>query len=280
MVSPAVWERAEEAVEPYFANYDRHLRPPLSWLDPAPDRTFCIRWWGDKAGVEDFKEWSRTAYGVLRQHPELSPALFVPPVRPVPPAWVFTFEQPVAESVSGYYWTANALVGWVTKNPQLTRTKEHRLFDVPHSAECAAIPTKQRRLDEDDVAEQPPVKVLFLELEADAITLALRLLYQLTTGELPSLQVDRKNGVIYLKGTPVRVDPFQAQFVAVIVAANGGWVSGNEIRRQLKLSEGERIDRTIFAKLPQQVREQIETKQGKGYRLRISTVANSPPISE
>lgn len=259
-VSSDTWKAAEEAVAPHFVHYDRHLRPPPAWLDPAPDRTYCIRWWGDKKGVEAFKEWGRKAYGVLRQQQKLALDLFVPPVRP---GWVFTFERPKSQRASGYYWTLNAFAGLAVKNPQLTGTKEHLLLDIPHSQECAVIPTNQ-------IAEQPLVTILFLEIEVDAITLGLRLLDQLMTGELPSLQVDRKNGVIYVKGKPVAVDPLQAQAVALIVVANGGWVSGTKIRERLKLPEDDRIDRTIFGKLPQKVREQIETQKGKGYRFRRS----------
>jgi hypothetical protein len=82
------------------------------------------------------------------------------------------------------------------------------------------------------------------------------------------LYVDVGKGVIYVKGTPVDVDRLHAQFVAVIVAANGGSVSGKVIRKELGLTEGERIDRTIFNKLPAEVRDQIEPATGKGYRLR------------
>ena len=47
------------------------------------------------------------------------------------------------------------------------------------------------------------------------------------------------------------------------MAANGGWVSGPEIMKKLDLV---RIDRTI-KKLPKEVRDQIESDPGKGYRV-------------
>jgi hypothetical protein len=246
-------------------------------LDPAPDRTYCIRWWGDKKGVEAFKKWGTKLHAFFRQYRELAPELFVPSVTPVLPRWAFSFEPPVWEPASGYYWTLNVLGRFAIKHPRITRTEEHVLFDTSNTRDVQVIPTKQRHFGDDDT-EQPPVTISFLELEADAITVGLRSLDQIA-GELPPLQVDVENGVIYFRDKPVSNDRLQAEFVAMIVAANGGWVSGNDIRKKLGLSEDDRIDRTVVKKLPREVRDQLETEGGKGYRYRRSRsgLEPSPP---
>ncbi len=269
-ISPAIWEVAEEeANKVAFAPCDLHLRV-LSWLDPAPDRTYCIRWWGDKGGVKAFKGWCEKLWGFFNNHLKQAPDLLVPPVKPVLPSWDFRFEPLIWEPPSGYYWTLNAFGTVAAKNPHLTLTKRHEVLDTASiqvgQAYVQVIPTTQRSF-EDALPKPPAVKILLLELEADAITFGSRLLDQLIADAVPNVSVDVERGVIYLKDIPVEVDRHYAQVVAVIVAANRGWVSGKAICEELELPVDHRIDRTI-KKLPIEVRDQIETKPGKGYRLR------------
>lgn len=272
-VAPAIWELAEERNQPAFSESepgDLHLRPIGGWLDPTPDRTYCIRWWGDKKGVEAFKTWCEKVCGFFRKHPDSAPELFVPPVKPVLPSWDFRFEPPTWEPPSGYYWTLNAFCTLAAKNPHLTRTKEHPLLqksDIQRQADVQVITTTRLQFG-DGPAEWSAGEISFLELEADAVTFGSRLLDELIADATPPMNVDVGKGVIYVKGVPVDVDRLHARFVAVIVAANGGSVSGTVIRNELDLPEDDRIDRTIWDKLPREVRDQIEPQKGKGYRLR------------
>jgi hypothetical protein len=269
-VSLATWELAEDACKPHFDRCDGRLHRPRRWLDITPDGTYCIQWWGDKDGVEAFKRWADDVQVAFRQAPT-APELFVPSVRPVPPASAYSFEPSPWKPPSGYYWTLNALAMFAIQNPHITRTHE-QVAHTEGPVELQVIPTRRRSLRDDGHQEDPPVTILYLEIEADAVALGLRSLNQLITKDIPSLHVDVENGVIYVKGIPVAVDRLQARAVEVLVAANGAWVTAKEIIEKLNLDEDERIDRTIFKKLPRPVKEQIESSGFSGRRIQPAVV--------
>ena len=281
-ISPAIWKLAEEGSDPAFAYYEPgslHSLPVKSWLDPTPDRTYCIRWWGDQGGVEAFKGWCEKVWGCFNQHPNQAPELFVPRPNPGLPSWVFSFQASSSTPLSGYYWTLNAFCMVAVKNPHLTLTKTHEVLDTANiqveQADVQVIPTKPRSFG-DNPPELPAVKISFLEFEADAITFGSWVLDQLVADEAPALHVDVANGVIYVNGIPVAVDRLHAQIVAEIAAGNGRSVSGTEIMKKLNLV---RIGRTI-KKLPKEVRDQIKSDAGKGYRDVMKKIGSDRPIEK
>lgn len=274
-VSLAMWELAEDACKPHFDHCDERLHRPRRWLDITPDGTYCIQWWGDEKGVEAFKKWAEDVQVTFRQSPMAAPELFVPSVRPVPSASAYVFGPSPWKPPSGYYWTLNALAKFAIHNPHITRTKEKVVLntaDTKGPVDVHVIPTRRRSLRDDGHQEDQPVTISYLEIETDAVTLGLRSLDQLITNDIPSLHVDVENDVIYVKGIPVAVDRLQAQAVEVLVTANGAWVTAKEIIKKLKLDEDERIDRTIFKKLPRPVQKQIESSGFSGRRIRPAVV--------
>ena len=281
-VSLATWELAEDACKPYCCDRrDEHLHRLSRWLDMTPDGTLCIQWWGDEEGVEAFKGWAKKVDDVFRQHPKAAPQSFVPPVRPVPPASYFGYGPLGWKPPTGHYRTLNALSTLAVKNPHLTRTWERVILNTSETrtpVDVQVIPTRPRSLHSDDQQDEPPVKVSFLEIEEDAITLGLRSLDLLIGDATPRLNVDVPNGVIYVKGTPVTVDRLHARAVALLVEANGAWVSSNDIRKKLSLDEDNRIDRTIFKQLPRSVQDQLESQTGKGRRIRPTALEPQPPL--
>ncbi len=191
-------------------------------------------------------------YAFFQRHPELTPELYVPPLKYKWQPLQYGFISLNPEPLSGYHLTLNAFTKLALTN-QITQYKEHEI----------------------DISD--PFKFSFLELEAEAISIAKGSLDQIAkvlpdqiASVPPSLQVDVEEGVIRVMGIPVAVDRLQAQFVAKIIDFKGGWVSGTEIKKYLGLPEDYRIDRNIYKKLPQDVREQIESSKGKGYRWRCS----------
>jgi len=272
-VSLATWELAEDACEPHFGQWDG-LHRPRRWLDMTPDGTYCIQWWGDAEGVEAFKKWADDVQVALRRSSTTVPKLFVPPVRPVPPSWVYSFGPSPWKPPSGYYWTLNAFSMLAIQNPHITLTKERvaLTIDTKNPANVNVIPTRQRSLRDDDAHDNGPVTISYLETEEDALTVGLRVLAQLITNEIPPIYVE--NDVIFLKGKAVTgVSSLTAQAVGMLVAANGDWVKGEEIRRRLKLPEKIRLDR-IFARLPPRVKNLIESEPFTGRRIR-STAARA-----
>jgi hypothetical protein len=280
-VSLAVWELAEAACKPYFFDRsDSRLHRPRRWLDRTPDGTYCVQWWAyyEEEGVEAFKKWAEDVQVAFTVHSVAAPELFVPSVRPVPPASAYSFGPSSWKPPSGHYWTLNALAKLAIQNPQWTHTKERVVLDASETpVDVRVIPTQFRSLNNDDLKEEPSVKISFLEIEEDAIRLGLRSLDQLIATEEPSsrlsqpplLYADVEDGGIYVKGKAVVVDHFLAQAVAILIEANGAWVKGREIRKKLGLPKTFRLNRLFRnKKLPSELRELIESESFTGYRIR------------
>lgn len=81
------------------------------------------------------------------------------------------------------------------------------------------------------------------------------------------IHVDINRSRILLAGIAYSVDLPQAYFVKVIADAHGKFVAGRDITANAMLV-GTRPDRTRKG-LPREIQELIETKQGRGYRLRV-----------
>jgi biotin operon repressor len=248
---PDTWRQMEESIKLEYPKFSRALDPEKAWLDPEPNATICIRWWGDKNGVEAFIKWCRLIYGFFQRHPDLTPELYVPPIElHVPPIederqqyGPYGYASLSPEPLLDYHLTLNVISKMAVSHRHITKYKEH------------------------EIESSYPFKLYFLELEDEAISIAKASLDQMPS-MMPFLQV---NGyVILVKGEPVVINPVLAQFIAMLLDANGNWVSGTDIKKNLDLPETERIDRTILDKLPREVRDQIESEKGKGYRLRCN----------
>jgi hypothetical protein len=77
---------------------------------------------------------------------------------------------------------------------------------------------------------------------------------------------------ITLDGVRHIVSPDKAAFVQAVYDANGGWISGPEMRKAIPELEGARFDR-ILKKLPQPIASLIESGGPKGYRLKKDALA-------
>ncbi len=90
-------------------------------------------------------------------------------------------------------------------------------------------------------------------------------------GRQPVIEVDLDTLNVWLDGIPFPVKERQACFVQAVLSAQGGWISSGEIAKLGRAGAiiGRRPDR-VFRGLPGLIKDRIEAKGGKGYRLRMA----------
>jgi hypothetical protein len=87
----------------------------------------------------------------------------------------------------------------------------------------------------------------------------------------PKIDVDLKKSIVFLDGEIFPVSSAGAHFVHLVVSAGGTWISGTEMGQagDSGLLVGDRPDR-VRKKLPSTIRDLIESKGGRGFRLRVA----------
>ena len=99
------------------------------------------------------------------------------------------------------------------------------------------------------------------------------------TSELPArreqecpLQVDRKSKQAILDGITYECEDGVGLILQMLIA-DGGWLSSTELAQLEPLLKGVRIDRDL-KRLPTPIRSLLESRSGKGYRLRWESVSD------
>jgi hypothetical protein len=91
------------------------------------------------------------------------------------------------------------------------------------------------------------------------------------TESQPKIEVNLEKAIVWLDGEPHPVTPAGAYFVDAVISAKGAWISNTEIAKSARHETmvGPRPDR-VRARLPEPIRDLIESGGGRGFRLRMT----------
>lgn len=268
------WEYLEGFFAPRFAPRRKSGRITKcdSWLDRSPTWHYCIWWWGDKRGVEEYKKWGDKMYGLISDYPEL---VSLPSWLPETPctnlstgSYIIPSGPPLDYRL-GYHGSLVALLSFAAQDPALARIEESVILEG-RTITGAYVQDAPSTIPRDGMF-YPWLKYVFTEVYADGITFARQVMDRLLGRSRHEFHVDVKNKAVRLDDVTFHIEDEDVLLVLQFYEeAAGNLRTYDWIREQSPLLHGVRIERVVIPKIPEPIRNLIKRVRGKGSWLDLS----------
>jgi hypothetical protein len=219
------------------------IRVAERWIDPFPDGSQCLWWWGDTKAVGAFCKWGDETAVALCEYrdslPDLSDCTDM-----------------------GYYGTLRILceLALIDKDGNLVT---QRALDF-------SPPLRRHRLMPAFMNEcQPAITFSILETCDEGSIFCLKVLNHLLD-DVPRLVVDLPSRCVHWKGTTYPLDEAQINIVNLLLANRGkGPLSEKMMKDSCVMLNGVHFNRAMRERLPKPLQDLVKSAKGKGWWLEL-----------
>ncbi len=207
LIPPSGWAFLDERLDEARRARGSIRMEPDPWLDPFPDGTACIRWWGAADEAKAFQKWTVRASAFFRSYVPLPAGIAMPP---------------------GYHGAIRTFIQLAKTNASLfPRLETRTILDVK-----ALSPAKRRLLPPIVQSIVPPPVFTYDDgfHREKVAQLTLRILTDEATRP-PRLEVDVEAGTITIDGKTHREDEVWVHILHLLISANGRPILRREMRK-------------------------------------------------